>query len=305
VVRRLRAWASRVNRLLVVSCLGLAFLALACFIAYIVLPTAPAGWREFSLNLGTESTGILLTVVLIDAVIRGKESREQERHRRIALQQLYGPLNDHLRLLSNMYKASVERKPDREISSLQDLFSEDYFEQITYFNVLGPSPSAPPPMSPSAIASGNMPLPIPWYQYLSTEVNEFQDELGDVIDKYGRHLNPDTIGLLSQLSRSGFVNTVCRLPLEGNMSRGWGQWANNPFIMEPSWPQVRDHVRAFSELVDIYNEVAPDDRKLRIRGNIFSDNVKPAVGSSRAPYRILENGMRWIPPDPPPDQTPE
>jgi len=110
----------QVNQLLVVSRIVLAFLALACFGAYIVLPMALEGWRAFSLNLGTEITGILLTVWLIDAVIRGKEARDQERYRRIALQQLYVPLIRHLRLLSDMYKASMERKPDREISSLQD-----------------------------------------------------------------------------------------------------------------------------------------------------------------------------------------
>jgi hypothetical protein len=211
-LRRLRAWANRVNPLLVWSCVVLAILGAACLAAAFLLPPAMAGLRGFALNLGTEILGILLTVLLIDAVIRRKEERERAWYRRIALQQLRIPLTKHLQLLSDMYKASVERKPDREISSLGDLFSEDYFEQITYFNAMGPSPSAPP-ADRSSLASGNMPLPIPWYQYLSTQVKQFKEDVERVVDKYAMHLDPETLDLLEQLAKSPFVFTVDHLPM--------------------------------------------------------------------------------------------
>jgi hypothetical protein len=289
----MRGWPKQVNLLLLGSYVLLSIGAAASFAFYILLPTSLEGWRAFGLSLGTEIVGILLTVLLIDAVIRRKEARDQERYRRIALRQLRIPLTHHLRLLSNMYKASVERKPDREIASLQDLFSEDYFEQITYFNAMGPSPAAPPPLDPDFLAKDKRPPPIPWYQYLSTEVEHFKKDLEDVVDNYGRHLDPDTLDLLAQLSRSGFVNSVGHLPLTATMLRGWGhQGAHNPFVVEPDMPLMRDHARAFSKLVDIYNEEAPDDRKVRIRGNIWSDNSAPAIGSSRAPYSREAPGQR-------------
>jgi hypothetical protein len=186
--------------------LVLAMLATACFAAYaFILPLSMAGWRGFALNLGTEISGILLTVLLIDAVIRRKDAHDQKRYRRIALQQLRMPLFSHLLLLSGMYKASVERNPAREISNLRDLFSEDYFEQIAYFNVMGPSPAALQLLGPSSVAGGKKPPSIPWYQYLNSEVERFKEDLQRVVDKYAMYLDPETIDLLEQLANSSFV----------------------------------------------------------------------------------------------------
>lgn len=313
-MRRLRAWANRGNPLLVGSCIVLALLGAFCLAAYaFVLPPAMAGWRGLALNLGTEILGILLTVLLIDAVIKRKEARDQKRYRRIALQQLRIPLFHHLRLLANMYKASVERKPDREISNLRDLFSEDYFEQITYFNAMGPSPKDVP-MSLRAVTLGAQQRWIPWYQYLSTEVKQFKEEVDRVVDKYAMYLDPETLDLLEQLANSPVVFTVSQLPSTATMlSETWGaQQAYNPFILEDAEDVeddervVRKHTDVFSKVVDIYNKEAPDDRKVLIRNyKMWSDGVAPAVGSSRASYRILENGMRWIPPASPKEQSAE
>jgi hypothetical protein len=124
----------------------------------------------------------------------------------------------------------VERQSDREISSLGDLFSEDYFEQITYFNAMGPSPSAPP-ADRSSLASGNMPLPIPWYQYLSTQVKQFKEDVERVVDKYAMHLDPETLDLLEQLAKSPFVFTVDHLPMSVKTTQMMGH--RGPKI--PSW----------------------------------------------------------------------
>jgi len=298
----MRDWAKRVNLLLIGSCIVLLVGATSSFATYIILPPSLEGWRTFALNLGTEIVGILLTVLLIDAVIRLKEARDQKRYRRIALQQLRIPLIHHLRLLSNMYKAAVESKPDGEISSLQDLFSEDYFEQITYFNAMGPSPAASPPLEPSGKS-----LPaIPWFQYLNTEVARFKEDLGHIVDKYAMHLDPETLDLLEQLGHSDFVNSVGHLPLTAAMLQGWGhRGAYNPFILEQDRPMMRDHTRVFSKVVDIYNEEAEDERRVLIRGNIWSDKSAPAVGSSRALYRRSFEGRHRTASDRPTEQSAE
>jgi hypothetical protein len=82
------------------------------------------------------------------------------------------------------------------------------------------------------------------------------------------------------------------------------QQAYNPFIVEDDERIVRKHTDVFSKVVDIYNKEAADDRKVLVRDKrIWADNVAPAVGSSRASYRILENGLRWIPPASPTEQN--
>lgn len=309
----MRAWAKGMNLLLIGSCIVLAVGAAASTATYVFLSPTLEGWRAFALKLGTEILGILFTVLLIEAVIRRKEERDRAWHRRrawyrrIALRQLRIPLNNHLRLLSDMYKASVERKPDREISNLRDLFSEDYFEQITYFNAMGPSPAAHP-MPLCSVTSGAQRRWIPWDQFLSTEVKQFKEEVDRVVDKYAMYLDPETMDLLERLANSPVVMSVGHLPMSATMLlQSWGpQQAYNPFIVEDDARIVRKHTDVFSKVVDIYNKEAPDDRKVLIRNyKMWSDGVAPAVGSSRASYRILENGLRWIPPASPTEPSAE
>jgi hypothetical protein len=76
------------NGSLRMSYLLLALVAVACAAFYIFLPLVLEGWRSFSLNMMTEVVGILLTVALIDAVIRRRQEKERMRYRSIALQQL-------------------------------------------------------------------------------------------------------------------------------------------------------------------------------------------------------------------------
>jgi hypothetical protein len=102
-------------------------------IFYYALPPALEGWRGFALNLASEVVGILITVLFIDAVLQRREEREQRRYRSVTLQQLRLPLKQHLLLLFAIYKASVEQKPEREISRVEDLFSDDYRTQLTRF----------------------------------------------------------------------------------------------------------------------------------------------------------------------------
>jgi hypothetical protein len=108
-------------------------------------------------------------------------------------------------------------------------------------------------------------------------------------DKYAMYLDPDTLDLLEQLANSYFVFYVSTLRSSVDMRRSMGyQGTLNPFIVEQDMPIVGDNVRVFSELVDIYNREAPDDRKVVVSANIWRDDIAPAVGSSRAVYRRRE-----------------
>jgi hypothetical protein len=214
----------------------LAVLTALCLGTYVVLPIilpgAPQGWRDFLLSVGTNILVIIIAFILIESVIRQREAQERDKYRAVALQRLRIPLTHHLQLLSDMYKASVERKPDRAISNLKDLFSEDYFEQITYFNAMGPSPSAHP-VDLRSVVSGTLPPSIPWYQYLSTEVQQFKEEVERVVDKYAMHLDPETLDLLEQLANSPVVMSIGHLPMTATMLLQ--TWGPNKPITHSSW----------------------------------------------------------------------
>jgi hypothetical protein len=120
-------------------------------------------------------------------------------------------------------------------------------------------------------------------------VQRFKEALERIGDKYAMYLDPDTLDRLEQLANSYFVFYVSTLRSSVDMRRSMGyQGTLNPFIVEQDMPIVGDHVRVFSELVDIYNREAPDDRKVVVSANIWRDDIAPAVGSSRAVYRRRE-----------------
>ncbi len=158
----------------------------------------------------------------------------------MALQQLHTPLVRHLHVLFNIYKASVERKPDRDISSIEDLFDTHFYQQLKFFDLTAPGP-APPQR---------------WLEYLSLEARRLRGDLGRIVDKYAVYLDPDTLDIAEQLSTSFFLfllESVDSLP-ESRKDIG-------AFLRSMSEKMVREHTSPFTRLVEIYNAEAPEDRQ--------------------------------------------
>lgn len=266
-------------KILRVSYSLLVFFLVVSVIAYLLIPPDSEGWRSFTLNLLTEIVGILLTILLIDAVIRRRETREQKRYRSVTLQQMRIPLIQHLHLLFNMYKASVEEKPTKDVANVADLFTDDYLKEIQYLDLGSPGPVHPP---------------MQWFEYMNLEINRMHDALGRVVDKYAMYLDPDTLDVAEQLINSPLVNTVGHFrTMYGLQCTPAGQ--DSPFVPLFGLNEVvHDHVHAFSKLVEIYNEEVSGDRKIAIEDPMWLNNAHPLIGSGRALVHVVD-------PDPTPD----
>ncbi len=252
-----------------------------CLVAFVRLPLALEGWRGFFLNLAMEIVGILLVVWLIDAVLRRREERARERYRSVALRLLRSPLNRAAHLLFNIYKASVARRPERTISRVSDLFDEDYFRQSAMLDITAASYMA----HPHSIWNGET---MPWYECINTELDGFAEDLGRVIDKYAMYLDFDTIDAAERLIHSDFANIARVGPILATHSRNTGYQGPVPLLAEPGTQSpIREYVDAFSELVDIYNRGAPDDRKIYIDDSLWRDDILPKMGSARIPDEIM------------------
>lgn len=248
-------------------------------------PAAQEGPRSFTLNLATEIMGILLTVLLIDSVIRGREERERKRYRSVPLQRLHQPLSNHLDLLCSMYKAAVREKPNYTSWCLEDLLTEDYKNQLSHLDLLKPGPSVriiqdfPPQREP-----------IPWFQHLHEQGKGFRENLERVVEKYAMQLDSETAGLIENLIHSPFMyRIVDHGPSIARSYQSFANWqgathAPLTILSLPGDTSVLEHTRAFVQLVCICNEIEPEDRKIRIsESTAWWDNVSPSVGSARAP----------------------
>jgi hypothetical protein len=236
---------------------------------YLYLTQTNCDWlKDLSLNVGTEILGILLTVFLIDAVIRRNEEKERVMARSLAFQQLGLPLRHQLGVLHNLYKASITNPPEKPPVEVEELFSPSYFVQIAFLDFSKPAP---------LIAA----KPLQWFDYLKSESEKFRLALGRTIEKYALFLNIDEIELLEELINSSFLAMLEQAPAIRDVDGKEGFKRNyNLFGGQGMDDLVRRYTVSFSRLVRIYNSIAPD-RKLCVTSEMWRNDVAPQLGSAR------------------------
>ena len=121
-------------KILWLPCLVMTIIVIVCLVAYIIAPASMDWVRNLTLNVITEIFGIVLTIFLIDRVLRAREELDEKEARRkyqtIALRHLRIPLINHLRMFTNILKAVSESAPQKSYGSVHDLFDNDYFTKL-------------------------------------------------------------------------------------------------------------------------------------------------------------------------------
>jgi hypothetical protein len=253
-----------------VSYFILAILLLGMVAGYVLGERLGKEWlKDLSLNGGTEILGILLTVLLIDAVIKRNEERERSRVRLAAYQQLRIPLIHQFMALHAMFKACIPIPPEKKATEVRDLFNDDYFVQIAFLDFSKPAP----------IASIQ---PLQWYDYLSLESRKFRAALGRTIEKYAVFLDVETIELLERLLDSSFLNILEQAPGSRDYDKKQGyKRAQNLLSGQGMSQLIRSYTSDYSGLVDAFNRIVQDDKKIVIDEDFWWDNVAPKYGSAR------------------------
>ena len=255
------------KNLLRISYFVLIILLTATIAGFLYGTTSNQGWvRDLSLNVGTEILGILLTVFLIDAVIRRNEEKERARIRTLAFQQLRIPLVHHLGVLQGIYKASIANLPEHLPAEVKDLFEPGYFVQIAFFDISKTAPLT------SAVS---------WFDYLKSESEKFRLALGRTIEKYAVFLNATEIELLEMIINSSFLSLVEQTPAIRGIDQKEGyKRTYNLFAGQGMDGLVREYTDWFTQLIALYNNVLPDNR-IVITAGMWRNDVAPRVGSAR------------------------
>lgn len=237
---------------------------------YIYGTASQTNWvAEPSLNIGANVLGILLTVVLIDTVIRRNENRERSRIRRIAFQQLRRPLLRHLQVLYGMYKASAARPPEVRSADIRGLFDDCYFAELAFLDFSKPAPVSSP-------------LPLQWFDYLSMTASEFKGDLGRTVDRYALFLDGESVELIESLINSTFISLLQQVPAVRNSGRrGQVVLSGNIWAGGGMGPVIREYVAWFTELVDRYNLTVRVEDQLSPNDDLWRNDVAPSFGSAR------------------------
>jgi hypothetical protein len=252
-----------------ISYFVLTTLSAMSFIFYFKAPSESKwDWvRNITVNLGTGIIVALLTALLIDAIINRKQERERKRYELVGLQQLRIPLLHQFQLLFNIFKASVEIKPQNIYQNLRDLFDEDYFVQLAFFDFSKPAPIA---------------TPLQWFDYLSHECTKFRDALNRTVEKYSIYLDSETLDVIEQLINSSFISFILQAPAVREVDkRGGFSRDYNFFAGSGMGDIVREYTSLFLKLMEYYNEQVAQENKIVFKDDLWRNDVAPQFGSAR------------------------
>ena len=229
----------------------------------------PDWLKDASLNVGTEVFGILLTVWLIDAVIRRNEQVNRDRVVTVAFAQMRLPLRRHLTMLLGMYKAAVTHAPQNPPRELRELFGPDYPVQLAFLDFAKPAPLM------------NV-QPLSWFDYFTHEVESFRSALARTIEKYATFLDPEAVELLESLIASNLLGFLAQARAIPPIDRQQGIARQyNLLSGQGVADMIGQHTALVQRLVALANERLPREKWVAIAADDWRNDIAPQFGSAR------------------------
>jgi hypothetical protein len=253
-----------------VSGFVLACLLAASIAGYVIGGNLAIKWlQDYSLNGGTTVLGIVLTVVLIDAVIQRNQDRDRNRVRRVAFLQMRIPLLNHLHLLNDMYKAATPVAPSDRPLDIGSLFNQRYFSEVAFLDFAKPAPVSSP-------------VPLQWFDYVRMESAKFRVALAQTVDRYAVFLDGQSVELMETLINSFFLSFLEQGPAIRDATIRGGFKLNSALCsVEGFDDHFRKHTDAFVALVGLFNAAVPAEEKLAAGSELWRNDISPSFGSAR------------------------
>ena len=220
--------------------------------------------KDFTLNLSTEIIGILLTIFLIDSVLRRNEQKEKLKQQSNALHQIRFPLVRHLHLMFDIYKSSIISQPKDVKSDYSDiLLSDNYYDSIRFFdfNTLAP-------VSPNAL----------WYVFLKYQVDEFKLSIEKTLEKYSFTLDSNIVAILESLINSHFYSLV---NMSFSVYKSGSGFKDSRLFLESDTKFIKEYNQNLIQLLEYYNKLVNDDKKIIFDIGLWRNDISPNYGQSR------------------------
>lgn len=197
----------------------------------------------------------------------GINKSNDEKYERLAARQLAVYIRRHFYIFMNIYKASMPSKLERRVSEPRELFDEDYYANVIFFDFSGLAPVLPATS---------------WFNYLQREFAKFNNALEGTIQKYGSLISFEVVELGESLINAHLTSLISQLPslpqidAQHNITR--------PYILffgSDMTNMLRTYITDFLRLIDWCNSNAPEDQKIQVFEDLWRDDVAPTIGSAR------------------------
>jgi hypothetical protein len=231
---------------------------------------------QFFSNLSTGFLASLLTAFFIDRSITKNNEKEKKKVLSLALSQLRPVLLRHIGLLVDMYKASIENKPDTIPNDFEELFNEEFLHEIKNLDFSKESGSITGPSFQK----------MKWIDYVFSSLQDLKKEINRILDKYSFFLDPDLIEKFEKLANTVFVNMfstqnwLIDLDKEFGFHRIYTLLRVGNIKNEPT-DLLHDHIfSALLPVIEYYNTHNSDQITINNLG-LWRNNSSPKFGSGR------------------------
>lgn len=151
---------------------------------------------DFGLNFATEIIGVLITVYIVDYLLKSREEARLAPMRVIVYQEISVLTNRFMGLLFELYSESVIENPPETV---QGFIEENCIYKALLYSSIDGEPRISPPNTMS--------------KYLSSKAIDFEDRAQKILDKYSNFMSPKIANILHKaFVESIFVTIMKSLP---------------------------------------------------------------------------------------------
>jgi len=207
----------------------------------------------FMSNIAAGIVGSLIIIFLIDKIIDRNNRNERLRLSRIAFERLKNPLIWHLNLLCDMYRAVTKEKPEHIPSTFEEIFTDSFYEEVTFLDYRKAAPSDIPwnvflhIKSHHTLDYETHKTGIIWFTYIFRSLEVFIERIDQIIDRYAIFLNVEVVETLENILHSDFIKFVY-----WHWHTHTGKYMGTPRWMDTKHT-LKTHIPIIVNLIKLYN----------------------------------------------------
>lgn len=187
------------------------------------------GVSDFGLNAFTETFGILVTVLIVDHLIRRQEELRSLPQKAAAYEDVRLLVSRIVSFWSDVYRASV---PEASPASVRELFSEPAFEKMQRFLNMDAQPNVTPATT--------------WWDWVPRSLADHRQRGETILERHNNVLDPNAYGLVHQIATEGIDPNLIRSIKQSDDQMGFPR----PHVLGSYWFLPETYCDAVVGLVD-------------------------------------------------------
>ena len=205
------------------------YILLVCLALWLLIPTT----SDFGLNAFTETLGIIVTVILVDKIIRKREEERILPLKIAAYKDVKKLTADILSFWFTIYKESVD-EPFPE--TIEEFFQEDNLKKIAAHLNLDGIPNVTPSRT--------------WWEYLPQLGNQMKQDAERILERHVQNLEPEVYSMIHEQLSLGILSNIGIRQITAIKQSDIEHRTPRPRNLGGYFPIIADR---YSKIIELYN----------------------------------------------------